>query len=355
MKRALVVAAVALLGVAAVAAASAGGANATPNPKVTICHATSSDTNPYTVNWVSESSIDEPNNQFLNGHGDHERDIIPPFRDFPGRNWDAAGQAIYNNGCVVPPPELDEVTPLAPTMIGPTCDAPGDVVLPTITGVEYTKTVKPNGSVEVNANATTGYVLAAGSTTTWTYAAQDLAQLPANDPRCVRSFPPTVPPLIEVTPRDPVLVDPSCDAPGEVVLPTITGVEYTETVRPSGTVTVTATAATGYVLAAGSTTTWTYAATQLAQLPADDPLCVASLPPTVPPDAPTVPPIEPTAGVPTVASAPPTPGAAAPEAAGAAPATTLPATGAETWMILTIGMASLLTGAGMCRLSRRRA
>ncbi len=71
----------------------------TRNDKVTIYHATSSKSNPYTVNTVDESSIDEQNNRYLNGHGDHERDIIPPFRDFPGRNWDAAGQAIWNNGC----------------------------------------------------------------------------------------------------------------------------------------------------------------------------------------------------------------------------------------------------------------
>lgn len=35
----------------------------------------------------------------LNGHGGHGGDIIPPFDDFAGLNWDAAGQAIYAAGC----------------------------------------------------------------------------------------------------------------------------------------------------------------------------------------------------------------------------------------------------------------
>ena len=67
------------------------------------------------------SSVDEANNPDLNGHGDHSGDIIPPFTytytekgkgqdpdvvvtvTFGGLNWDADGQAIYANGCVVPP------------------------------------------------------------------------------------------------------------------------------------------------------------------------------------------------------------------------------------------------------------
>ena len=42
----------------------------------------------------------------VNGHlGDDSADIIPPV-DYKGQsyeqNWDEAGQAIFNNGCVVP-------------------------------------------------------------------------------------------------------------------------------------------------------------------------------------------------------------------------------------------------------------
>lgn len=77
-------------------------AGATPSDKVTICHATSSTSNPYTVNNINTSSVDEPGNKYLNGHGNHTGpvysegmssgwgDIIQPFSnpdsgtDFPG-------------------------------------------------------------------------------------------------------------------------------------------------------------------------------------------------------------------------------------------------------------------------------
>ena len=91
--------------------------SATPSDKVTICHATSATNNPYVVNTVSTSSVDEFGNPDLNGHGDHTGpvysdgmdsgwgDIIPPFEDsksgvsFAGLNWSAEGQAIWNAGC----------------------------------------------------------------------------------------------------------------------------------------------------------------------------------------------------------------------------------------------------------------
>lgn len=113
-------------------------AEATPSDKVTICHATSSYSNPYTTPEVNTSSVDEANNRYLNGHGDHTGpvfvvdgpsgwgDIIPPFESpkgtvFPGQNWTEAGQAIYRNGCqaVVPTPTPTPTTP-TPTPTTPT-------------------------------------------------------------------------------------------------------------------------------------------------------------------------------------------------------------------------------------------
>ncbi|MFL5967182.1 MAG: hypothetical protein ACJ747_11575, partial [Gaiellaceae bacterium] len=80
--------------------------------KVTLCHATSSETNPYVQESVDDDSIVKEN-----GHGSHPGDIIPPFfyvdggetNHYPGMNWDAQGQAIWTNGCDVPPP-----TPVLP-------------------------------------------------------------------------------------------------------------------------------------------------------------------------------------------------------------------------------------------------
>jgi hypothetical protein len=99
-----------------------------PNHKVTICHRTNSVTNPYVVITVDEASVDGDNGND-NGKGDHLLehlgpvwdanttyspphngdqwgDIIPPFyadgvtpTGYPSLNWNAAGQAIFDNGC----------------------------------------------------------------------------------------------------------------------------------------------------------------------------------------------------------------------------------------------------------------
>ena len=73
---------------------------------MTICHATSSETNPYNQITVDDDSIVKEN-----GHGGHADDIIPPFdyvedgvtKQYPGKNWDEAGRAIFAKGCEVPP------------------------------------------------------------------------------------------------------------------------------------------------------------------------------------------------------------------------------------------------------------
>jgi len=88
----------------------------TPQTSVTICH-TGNGTN-FTVNSPSISS--EQGGNGPNGHGiQHSGDIIPPYhftdgdgivQSFAGRNWDADGQAFYNNDCAAPPPPTGSVT-----------------------------------------------------------------------------------------------------------------------------------------------------------------------------------------------------------------------------------------------------
>ena len=100
---------------AAVSPALAGGG------QVTICHATSSATNPFVVIHPASPAV-------LHAHLNHHdgADIVPPFSykgvDYPGQNWTAEGEAISDNGCMAeegpppvlaPPPVLDppELTP----------------------------------------------------------------------------------------------------------------------------------------------------------------------------------------------------------------------------------------------------
>jgi hypothetical protein len=80
----------------------ANNGNSNAGNKVTICHATGSQSNPYV-------RISPNANGVVSGHAAHqdERDIIPSFHyndhgsnnTFPGQNWDTNGQATYNNGC----------------------------------------------------------------------------------------------------------------------------------------------------------------------------------------------------------------------------------------------------------------
>jgi len=81
-----------------------GTVSATPNrDKVSICHATSSESNPYVSLNVAQDSVDGDGGND-NGQGDHylnhPNDIIPPISDIhSGLNWTTEGQAIWNNGC----------------------------------------------------------------------------------------------------------------------------------------------------------------------------------------------------------------------------------------------------------------
>lgn len=98
------------LGVGVVAVA-AGPASADPEPKVVICHATSSHENPYNRIAVNVSSIDGLGK---NDHTSHAGDPYPGDGTTWGDiipevlNWDAEGQAIYDN--LVDGPCSDAVT-----------------------------------------------------------------------------------------------------------------------------------------------------------------------------------------------------------------------------------------------------
>lgn len=101
-------------------------ARSAPNePKVRICHATSSHDNPYTSTEVAIAN----NGDLTGGHLNHKGpvypaagwgDIIPPYtyvdedgetQVFPGYNWSPDGQAIWQNGCNGVPEPPAALTP----------------------------------------------------------------------------------------------------------------------------------------------------------------------------------------------------------------------------------------------------
>jgi ABC-type sugar transport system substrate-binding protein len=97
----------ALLG-GTVGVASMPAASASPGKpgKVTICHATGSASNPYVQITISENAVREGRGHNRDGHQAGE-DIIPPGPYDPdGRNWDAAGQTVYNDGCLTFAPDI---------------------------------------------------------------------------------------------------------------------------------------------------------------------------------------------------------------------------------------------------------
>jgi hypothetical protein len=118
--------------------------------KVTLCHATHSDTNPYVEETVDIASVIGPH-----GHNGHTGpvyddtlkkqhiawgDIIPAFNypegSYTGMNLTEAGLAILNNGCHVPP---------APTSTPSKTPCPS-TSSPTPTPTESTPSETPSGT-----------------------------------------------------------------------------------------------------------------------------------------------------------------------------------------------------------------
>ena len=67
-----------------------------PDDQVPICHWTNAD-----QTW--ERVVVDGNG--LNGHRQHDSDIIPPSDFGPGLNWSPLGELIWSEGCTLPEPE----------------------------------------------------------------------------------------------------------------------------------------------------------------------------------------------------------------------------------------------------------
>jgi hypothetical protein len=132
--------------------------------KITLCHGTNAETNPYVLVRVSINSVFKEN-----GHDTHEGpifepgmkdqqivwgDIIPPFdygdgQHYDGKNWTEAGQDVYNGGC-----DSEQV---CPTVIDPEADPADECAEPTDTPTE--DTVSPSEDTESPSESESSSVL----------------------------------------------------------------------------------------------------------------------------------------------------------------------------------------------------
>lgn len=177
---ALTLAVAALPLAAGTATASQGG----DDHKVTLCHRTNSENNPYVVITVDKAGV------FKTGHDSHDEggvyqpgdkargvrwgDIIPPFTYFaspkdegsntvsqyPGLNYGTAGQAVLANGCQVPgppPPPVEQPEPSG-SLDGSCPDDGGDFVVTGTTssdgatGVQFRLSVANSSPIDVPTN-----------------------------------------------------------------------------------------------------------------------------------------------------------------------------------------------------------
>ncbi len=150
-----------------------------PQDKVTICHATSSVSNPYVLNTVNKNAIVKANGT-PKGHDTHTGpvypepgwgDIIPSFpytndqggtSIYPGLHGDTDGQAVWNGGCLVvptePPPEPEVTT----TTSGATTTTSGS----TTTTHGSTTSTSSSTTTSSSSSSTTAPTHPGGGTTT---------------------------------------------------------------------------------------------------------------------------------------------------------------------------------------------
>jgi hypothetical protein len=155
-----------------VSSIAASNGNNNNGNNITICHATSSHTNPYIVNTPNA-------NGDVSGHDDHDGpiypatnakgdwgDIIPPFTyndhgqnaQYPGKNWSSEGQDILNSGCNIPgatptPTATPTSTPTSTPTVTPTA-TPTSTPTATPTGQGSNPTPTPTPTPSATATAT---------------------------------------------------------------------------------------------------------------------------------------------------------------------------------------------------------
>jgi uncharacterized repeat protein (TIGR01451 family) len=244
--------------------AKAAAAVLGPNDNVGICHFDNG-VKPYVFNAPNISSLFKPN-----GHDSHANDIIPSFTYnlgkpgdvdtfYPGKNLGNGGQAILDNGCKLP----TSVTPLSPTVVQSTCVG-GVATVPTytirpVTGVVYSVNGTPVTGTHNGTPGTTVTITVAPLSSAYTLTSSAPLIVTFTTPACPTSVTPVAPSVTQSVCSAGVATTPSFTLNGP------TGVVYSVNGNPvngtvpataGSTVTVTAAAGAGFVLAPGSTTSF---------------------------------------------------------------------------------------------------
>lgn len=152
----------------AVTSISASNGNNNNGNKITICHATSSNSNPYVINTPDA-------NGNVDGHDDHDGpiwpatnthgdwgDIIPPFSyndhgqqsQYLGKNWTTVGQSIWNNGCNIPTSSPAPSPSASVVIVSPSPSASIAVSPSPSVSANPSSSVTPSSSPSASASAT---------------------------------------------------------------------------------------------------------------------------------------------------------------------------------------------------------
>ncbi|WP_377464581.1 collagen-binding domain-containing protein [Populibacterium corticicola] len=160
--------------------------------------------------------------------------------------------SCQDDGNPTQPPVLPAVTPVAPT-VTTGCGSSFDVILPTTTGVVYSKSRSGN-KITVTATPASGYRFPAGVTSSWEFTVKDCDDSgnPNNpDPNNPDNVGEKVVKLVKPVAND------RCGSEYDATLPKTEGVQYTKE-RSGDKIIVTATPEDGYVFEDGARAEWTF-------------------------------------------------------------------------------------------------
>jgi len=210
--------------------------------KITFCHATHSETNPFVKITTSVNAF------FRSGHDKHQdlEDIYPTFSyEKHGKTYTVEGRGdqslLEYEDCIKPAPEEIEVEGV-PSLFDVCGPANERLTLPEDTKFIDWSSTRDGNVITVTATAKAGYVFKPGSTFSWTFT--------VNDDAC--------PPVVVPVGGEPTFAD-TCGVDNEELsVPSDTDFVDWNDSRAGDVITVTATAKDGYAFEPGAKTVWTF-------------------------------------------------------------------------------------------------